>query len=101
MVWTHCNTNIRVCQCFCANICVFVKTAQSKEGVFVFYDKLKEECKKQGLKMTPLIVECGGSPGSLSAWKKGVMPNAKLLLVIAKKLNVSPYYLLGLKDEQP
>ena len=65
----------------------------------MLYERLKEECKKQGLKMTPLIVECGGTTGNISAWKKGGIPNAKLLLVVAKKLNVSPYYLLGLDEE--
>jgi len=76
-----------------------VKNVQIKEGVFVFYERLKSECEKQGLKMTPLIIECGGSTGTISQWKKGGMPNAKLLLVVAKRLNVSPYYLLGLDDE--
>jgi len=65
----------------------------------VFYDILKEECKKQGLKMTPLIVECGASRGNISAWKQGRTPSAKMLLLLAKRLNVSPYYLLGMDDE--
>ena len=76
-----------------------MKNAQNKEGVFVFYDRLKEECKKQGLKMTPLIIECGGTPGTISQWKKGGMPSAKFLLAVAKRLNVSPYYLMGMDED--
>jgi len=76
-----------------------VKIIQNKEGVFVFYERLKLECEKQGLKITPLVVECGGSTGTISQWKKGGMPNAKLLVLVAKRLNVSPDYLLGLDEE--
>ena len=75
-----------------------MKNAQSKEVFFVFYDRLKEECKKQGLKMTPLIIECGGARANVTAWKNGTMPNSKIVIELAKTLNVSADYLLGITD---
>ena len=65
----------------------------------MFYEQLKKECKKQGLKMTPLIIECGASSGNISAWKKGRMPNLKIVMALSKKLNVSMDYLIGSIDE--
>ena len=64
----------------------------------MFYEQLKKECKKQGLKMTPLIVECGISSGNIADWKKGGLPNGKILITLSKRLNVSTDYLLGLVD---
>jgi len=65
----------------------------------VFYDRLKAECEKQGLKMTPLIIECGASTGNISAWKNGRIPNLKIVMALSKRLNVSIDYLMGLVDE--
>ena len=65
----------------------------------MFYDRLKAECEKQGLKITPIVVECAGSSGIISQWKKGGMSSVKTLIALAKKLNVSADYLLGLNDE--
>ena len=76
-----------------------MKSAQKKAGVFVFYERLKAECEKQGLKITPLAIECAGSSGAIERWKKGSIPNGKTLIALAKKLNVSTDYLLGLVDE--
>ena len=64
----------------------------------MFYYRLKEECKKQGVKMTPLIIECGGARANVTTWKNGTMPNSKIVIELAKKLNVSADYLLGLTD---
>lgn len=61
----------------------------------MFYDILKKECEKQGIKMTPLIVECGGAKGSVSNWKKGASPNSDIVLKLAQRLGVSTDYLLG------
>lgn len=66
----------------------------------MFYDILKKECEKQGLKMTPLIVTCGGSKGSISNWKKGASPNSDIVVKLAHRLNVSTDYLLGVAPEQ-
>lgn len=60
----------------------------------MFYDNLINECKRQGLKATPLVVECGGASGSISGWKKGSIPNSEIVLKLAARLNVSCDYLL-------
>lgn len=60
----------------------------------MFYDNLKAECDKQGLKITPFVEECGGNRGSLSGWKKGASPNSDIVMKIAVRLNVSTDYLL-------
>lgn len=61
----------------------------------MFYDILKQECERQNIKLTPLILECGGSSGSLGNWKKGASPNSDIVLKLARHLNVSTDYLLG------
>lgn len=66
----------------------------------MFYDILKKECEKQHLKMTPLIVECGGANSSAANWKKGASPNSDIVLKLARRLNVSTDYLLGNTPEQ-
>lgn len=66
----------------------------------MFYDILKKECDKQGLKMTPLVVECGGAKGSTSNWKKGASPNSDIVLKLARRLGVTTDYLLGNAPEQ-
>lgn len=60
----------------------------------MFYDNLKAECERQGLKTTPTVIECGGKAGSISGWKKGASPNSDIVMKIAKRLNVSTDYLL-------
>ena len=65
----------------------------------MFYDRLKEACERQGLKITPLAIECAGSSGAIERWKKGSIPNGKTLIALSKKLNVSSDYLLGLTEE--
>ena len=65
----------------------------------MFYERLKAECEKQGLKVTPVIIECGVSGGSIGEWKKGTIPSGKIIIALAKRLNVSTDYLLGLVDE--
>jgi predicted DNA-binding ribbon-helix-helix protein len=36
----------------------------------MFYDNLKAICDEKGLKVTPIVAECGGAKGSISNWKK-------------------------------
>lgn len=66
----------------------------------MFYDILKNECEKQGIKMTPLIMECGGTKGGMSGWKKGAKPNSDIVLKLARRLGVTTDYLLGNAPEQ-
>ena len=65
----------------------------------MFYDRLKAECERQGLKITPVVIECIGSAGRIADWKKGTIPSGKIIIALAKRLNVSADYLLGLVDE--
>ena len=44
----------------------------------MFYDNLKAICDKKGVKITPLVTECGGAKGSISNWKKGAAPNSDI-----------------------
>lgn len=54
----------------------------------MFYDNLKAECDRQGLKITPIVLECGGNKGSLSGWKKGASPNSDIVAKLSVRLNV-------------
>jgi transcriptional regulator with XRE-family HTH domain len=60
----------------------------------MFYDNLKKVCDSQGLKVTRIVQECGGSKGSISGWKSGAYPNSGILLKISVRLGVSCDYLL-------
>ncbi len=64
----------------------------------MFYDNLKAECDRQNLKITSIVVECGGASGSINGWKKGAMPNSSIVLALAMRLNVSTDYLLMGKE---
>lgn len=64
----------------------------------MFYDNLLSACERKGIKITPLVTECGGAKGSISNWKKGVSPNSDIVLKLAVRLNVSTDYLLTGKD---
>jgi transcriptional regulator with XRE-family HTH domain len=55
----------------------------------MFYDNLKAVCDAQGVKITPIVSECGGAKGSISNWKKGAMPNTDIVAKLAVRLNVS------------
>jgi len=58
------------------------------EVIWLFYDNLKTICDKQGVKITPIVLECGGNKGALSGWKKGAMPNSDIVMKLAVRLNV-------------
>ncbi|MCM1579446.1 MAG: hypothetical protein NC078_11675 [Ruminococcus sp.] len=60
----------------------------------MFYDNLKQECERQGLKVTPIVLECGGNKGSLSGWKKGASPNSDIVIKLSVRLNVPTDLLL-------
>ena len=66
----------------------------------MFYDNLKAICDKKGVKITPLVAECGGAKGSISNWKKGAAPNSDIVLKLAVRLNVSTDYLLKGIEQQ-
>lgn len=64
----------------------------------MFFEQLKKICDSRNIKMTPLIVECGGSKSNVTTWKNGATPNIDIVIAIAKKLNVSLDYLLTGED---
>ena len=68
----------------------------------MFYENLQSECKRQGLKISTVVIECGGAVGSIGGWKKGSIPNASIVIALALRLNVSTdYLLLGNIDKKP
>ena len=64
----------------------------------MFYDNLEKECERQGLKITPIVLECGGNKGSLSGWKRGASPNSDIVMKLSVRLNVPTDYLLFGKE---
>lgn len=60
----------------------------------MFFDNLKSICDEKGLKVTTIVVECGGSKGSISNWKKGGFPNSDIVMKLAVRLGVSTDLLL-------
>lgn len=65
----------------------------------MFYDNLKAICDEQGVKITPIVNECGGAKGSISNWKKGASPNSDIVARLAVRLNVSTDLLIFGKDK--
>lgn len=60
----------------------------------MFCDNLKEECERQGHKITPTVQQCGGKVGSIGGWKNGASPNSDIVMKLATRLNVSTDFLL-------
>ena len=54
----------------------------------MFYDNLKTICDIKGLKITPIVLECGGAKGSITNWKKGASPNSDIVAKLSIRLNV-------------
>lgn len=67
-----------------------------------FYDRYEELCQEHGMKpQTPKMLEITeASSGTISGWKKGVMPKAETIVRIAKYFGVTTDYLLGLSDSR-
>lgn len=60
----------------------------------MFYDNLKVACNKLNLKITPIVLECGGAKGSISNWKNGASPNSDIVAKLSVRLNVSTDFLI-------
>lgn len=60
----------------------------------MFYDNLKLICEQNGLKITPIVLECGGTKGVISGWKKGATPNSDIVMKLSVRLNVPTDILL-------
>ena len=60
----------------------------------MFYDNLKAICDEKNIKITPLVLECGGTKGVIGGWRKGAKPNSDIVMKLAVKLNITTDYLL-------
>lgn len=67
----------------------------------MFYDNLKYICNEKGMKITPIVAECGGAKGSISNWKNGASPNSDIVAKLAVRLNVSTDTLIFGKEKLP
>lgn len=67
----------------------------------MFWENFYKACTDKGYKPSPFLVENGISKGNITKWKNdGALPSGEILIKIAKKLNVSTDYLLGLSEEK-
>lgn len=64
----------------------------------MFYNNLKLVCDEKGLKITPIVLECGGTKGVIGGWKKGAMPNSDIVMKLSVRLNVPTDKLLFGKE---
>ena len=64
----------------------------------MFYDRLKIACDLRNIALNTVVRATLPSNGVVENWKKGGSPRADAVLKIAKYLNVSSDYLLGLTD---
>lgn len=64
----------------------------------MFYERLKAICDSQHTTITAVVKAVNGSTGSIDGWKKGRAPSSDIVFRMAKYLNVSTDYLLGLSD---
>lgn len=65
----------------------------------MFYDNLKTICDEKGVKITPIVAECGGAKGSISNWKNGASPNSDIVAKLSVRLNVSSDRLIFGKEK--
>lgn len=65
----------------------------------MFYDNLKAICDKKNIKITPLVLECGGTKGVIGGWKKGAAPNSDIVMRLSVRLNVPTDVLLFGKEK--
>ncbi|MBE6909524.1 MAG: helix-turn-helix transcriptional regulator [Ruminococcaceae bacterium] len=64
----------------------------------MFFDRIKALCDEKGVKISNLLSELGMSPGNLTRWKNGTVPDGNTLVKLAQYFDVSTDYLLGIDD---
>lgn len=64
----------------------------------MFFERIKALCDERGIKITNLLSELGMSPGNLTRWKNGTVPDGNTLVKLAQYFNVTTDYLLGIDD---
>jgi transcriptional regulator with XRE-family HTH domain len=67
----------------------------------VFWNRFFDECSKKGTSPNAVCKAIGLSNATATGWKNGTLPKADVLVKIAKHLDVSVDYLLGIKKETP
>lgn len=63
----------------------------------IFWRRLKDICEERGLTPTSMCVEAGLSTGNVTPWRKGNIPNVRVVQQIADFFGVEPDYFLGAK----
>lgn len=77
------------------NIKITIGVLDKLKGAFcMFYNNLKNICDKKNIKITPLVLECGGTKGVIGGWKKGAAPNSDIVMKLSVRLNVPTDVLL-------
>lgn len=70
-------------------------------NIMIFGDRLKEIRQKRGITQEALAKSVSISPSSISLYERGIRePNLNMLISIAKALDVSTDYLLGLTNNE-
>ena len=64
----------------------------------MFFERVKSLCEENGVKISNLLSELNMSPGNLTRWKNGTMPDGNTLVKLAQYFHVSTDYLLGIDD---
>ena len=67
----------------------------------MFWENFQKICKEKGTSPNGVCHDIGLSNASATHWKNGTQPKADVLVKIAKYLDVSVDYLLGVKNEKP
>ena len=74
---------------------------QLNEVFYVDYVRFEEMCKKKGTSPTAVTLNLGLSKGNATSWKNRGNPSVDILIKIAKELECSTDYLLGLEACAP
>ena len=65
----------------------------------MFYDNLKQACKKNGTSVTAILKKIGMGTANGTFWKNGSSPSGDVIVQLSELLNVSTDYLLMGKEK--
>ncbi len=60
----------------------------------MFYPRFEQLCQQNNISPTAVVLKLGMSKGTITSWKKGVLPNSETIIALAKFFNTSTDYLL-------
>jgi transcriptional regulator with XRE-family HTH domain len=66
----------------------------------IFWSRFSLLCEKHGKKPTPTAAEMGFKASTVGMWKKGSIPSAEALVIIANFFDCTVDYLLGIIDDE-